>query len=416
MPAAGNVHPEGAAGVASVAAVPARGHAWFALLVALVTLAHLWLADSADVDRFGLGATADARPARMQVAFVRELAQKAPPALARTAAPRPVPRKAPVPSAAASQPEGTAEEPLPERGLAPPPDRPASAAPSAPVEDPALSVAAAAAQAMASAPAAASASAPQPVPTAEVAVGSVVAASGAASSDVPASTGENAAWPPSTRLSYTLTGNYRGPVEGQAQVEWLLEGARYQVHMDLSIGPAFAPLASRRVSSEGLVTPQGLVPHRYDEVTRAMLRQPQAMTVWLDEDRVRLSNGRVETRPPGVQDSASQFVQLTWLFTTQPELLRAGQSVTLPLALPRNLERWVYDVLGAQTLSTPAGDVETYHVKPRRPPRAGNDLTAEIWVAPSLQYLPVRIVIRQDAETFLDLLISRLPQQAAVRR
>ena len=142
MPAAGNVHPEGAAGVASDAAVPARGRAWFALLVALVTLAHLWLADSADGDRFGLGAAADARPVRMQVAFVRELAQKAPPTLAPAAAPRPqrpVPRKAPVPSAAASQPEGTAEEPLPERGLAPPPDRPASAAPSALVEDPALS-------------------------------------------------------------------------------------------------------------------------------------------------------------------------------------------------------------------------------------------------------------------------------------
>ena len=227
---------------------------------------------------------------------------------------------------------------------------------------------------------------------------------------------ESFAWPPSTRLSYTLTGHYRGPVEGQAQVEWLLQGARYQVHMDLSIGPAFAPLASRRASSEGLVSPQGLQPRRYDEVTRALLRQAQHLTVWLDEDRVRLANGRVEARPAGVQDSASQFVHLTWLFTTQPALLQAGQSVALPLALPRQLEPWVYDVVGAQTLATPAGDVQTFHVKPRRPPRPGNDLTAEIWVAPSLQYLPVRIVIRQDADTYLDLLIARLPQQAAPQR
>ena len=224
------------------------------------------------------------------------------------------------------------------------------------------------------------------------------------------------AWPPSTRLSYTLSGNYRGPVEGQAQVEWLLEGGRYQVHMDLSIGPAFAPLASRRVSSEGLVTLQGLSPRRYDETTTALFRQPQKLTVWLDDDQVRLANGRAEARPAGVQDSASQFVHLTWLFTTQPALLRAGQSVTLPLALPRQLQTWVYDVLGAQTLTTPAGDVETFHVKPRRPPRLGQDLTAEIWVAPSLQYLPVRILIRQDESTYLDLLIARLPQQAETRR
>jgi hypothetical protein len=48
-------------------------------------------------------------------------------------------------------------------------------------------------------------------------------------------------WPPSTRLSYTLTGHYRGPVHGQAQVEWLRDGTRYQVHMDVSVGPSFAP-------------------------------------------------------------------------------------------------------------------------------------------------------------------------------
>ncbi len=229
-------------------------------------------------------------------------------------------------------------------------------------------------------------------------------------------TADTFAWPPSTRLSYTLTGQYRGPVEGQAQVEWLLDGARYQVHMELSIGPAFAPLASRRVSSEGLVTAQGLQPRRYDELTRALLRNDQRLTVWLDDNRVRLANGRSEPRPPGVQDSASQFVHLTWLFTTQPGLLQAGQSITLPLALPRQLEPWVYDVLGTETLHTPAGEVQAFHIKPRRPPQPGRDLTAEIWVAPSLQYLPVRIVIRQDAQTYLDLLIARLPQQAAPQR
>jgi hypothetical protein len=36
-----------------------------------------------------------------------------------------------------------------------------------------------------------------------------------------------------------------------------------------------------------------------------------------------------------------------------------------------------------------------------------------MWFAPSLQYLPVRILIRQDAQTYVDLLIDRLPEQAA---
>ncbi len=386
------------------------------VLVLGVTAAHLWLADAAGIDRFGLGAGSDAMPARMQVAFVRELAPRAAPVVAPSVAlpaRQTTPRAATVAAPAASQP-----------AAAPSPNTPPMPAPEAPDLEPAQprlpEPPASAPLVLAAVPAAsvaAAASAASATSTSAVAVADAAASQPRPSPMAPSSTTEAFAWPPSTRLSYTLTGNYRGPVDGQAQVEWLLEGSRYQVHMDLSIGPAFAPLASRRVSSEGLVTAQGLSPRRYDEVTRALLRQPQRLTVMLDEDQVRLANGRAEPRPAGVQDSASQFVHLTWLFTTQPALLRAGQSVTVPLALPRQLEPWVYDVLGAQTLTTPAGEVETFHIKPRRPPRPGNnDLTAEIWLAPSLQYLPVRIVIRQDEETYLDLLIARLPQQAAGRR
>ena len=78
-----------------------------------------------------------------------------------------------------------------------------------------------------------------------------------------------------------------------------------------------------------------------------------------------LANGKRRATLPGVQDTASQFVQLTWLFTTQPELLRAGNTIEVPLALPRNVDRWVYDVLGEETLYAPFGAVDTLHLKPR---------------------------------------------------
>ncbi len=223
-------------------------------------------------------------------------------------------------------------------------------------------------------------------------------------------------WPPSTRLSYTLVGEYQGPVEGQAQVEWLRQGTRYQVHMTVSVGPPFAPLFSRRVTSEGEITPQGLKPSRYDEETRILL-DTRRLTIWLDQDQVRLPNGQALPRPEGVQDSASQFVQMTWLFITQPERLQAGRSLEIPLALPRRVEPWIYDVVGTEDVATPVGLVSAVHVKPRREARrAGNELTPELWVAPSLQYLPVRMLIRRDANTWMDLTVQRLPQQAAPGR
>ena len=50
-----------------------------------------------------------------------------------------------------------------------------------------------------------------------------------------------------------------------------------------------------------------------------------------------------------MQDTASQFIQLTYLFSTQPELLRVGAAVEFPLALPRAMDSYVYDVVEAQT-------------------------------------------------------------------
>ncbi len=351
---------------------------WHLLALSLaVTLVHLWLAGQVLPPRIGDGA-ADREPRRIEVAFVQELAPAAPPAVAPTplvATRRLPPRMSqPVESAASA-----AEPLLPDSVRLPEPE---------------------------------TTPATQPLPLAEA----LPELAALPQPPEPAASAANPAleWPPSTRLSYRLSGNYRGPVEGQAQVEWLREGLRYQVFMDLSIGPSFAPLASRRVSSEGRIGPDGLHPLRYEEVTKALLAAPRRKAVELGDETVRLDNGNVEPRPAGVQDSASQFVQLTWLFTTRPALLTPGSQVLMPLALPGRVEPWTYDVLATETLSTPAGPVEAVHVKPRREPKPGRDLTAEVWVAPSLQYLPVRILIRQDAETFLDLLIDRLPQQAAV--
>jgi hypothetical protein len=347
-------------------------------LGSLVLATHLWLAGRILPDGLGSG---DAEPnfRRIEVAFVRELAPAVQPFQ-----PAPVRRPLRRPVIAAPLPTLEPMEPAASAATGPPgvPEQKAPLADTGPlVADPQPEQ--------------------QPVPPPPAAAAEVL----------PHSSAEAFEWPPSTRLSYTLTGDYQGPVQGQAQVEWLRSGTRYQVELVISVGPSFAPVLSRRIRSEGEITTQGLEPRRYDEETRVLWREPRRLTIALDADQVRLPGGGASPRPAGVQDSASQFVQMTWLFTTRPGLLQAGQSVEMPLALPRRVEAWTYDVHQVETLYTPAGAVEAVHVKPRRPGRKG-DLTAELWVAPSLQYLPVRFLIRQDAETYIDLLIERLPQQA----
>ena len=226
----------------------------------------------------------------------------------------------------------------------------------------------------------------------------------------PASAADTFGWPPSTRITYELTGNYRGEVSGSAQVDWVRVGDRYQVHLDVIVGASFAPLYSRRMSSDGRLTDAGLVPERYDEESKAAFRDRKRASVTLEPDAVVLNNGQRVERLPGVQDTASQFVQLTYLFTRRPELLKPGGTIELPLALPRRMSQWTYDVRESEPVYTLFGAIDAIPLQPRRESRKGDELSATVWFAPSLQYLPVRIRIQQDAETYIDLMIKRRPQ------
>lgn len=339
----------------------------------------------------------DDMPKRMDVVFVREMEVKEPvlnTAVIKRAQPARTEReRAPRQAHAASVPD-------PLRALAPVEPQPLDSIPVEPsASDPQVD-----------------GSAPRPT-EGPASAATTAAAAAASAAPAPAPTGAARAtafaWPASTRLSYVLTGNYRGDIHGTAQVEWVRSGNHYQVHMDVTVGLSFLPLMSRRMTSDGQLTPEGLVPRSYDEDSKVAGRDRWRSTIRFEPDGIFLPNGRRRERWSGVQDAASQFVQMTYLFTIKPELLTPGNTVEIPLALPRNVDWWLYDVLGHETLHTPFGALDAVHLKPRRVARKGGDLTSEIWFAPSLAFLPARIRIQQDDNTYIDLMIKRKPQLAA---
>ena len=393
-------------------------------LAALVLLAHLLLADGLVRQTQAGWGSGDKPPPAIEVAFVRELQAAAP--AARTVAAVPAAARLPAlavsPKPAASQAllteptlaeqapgqtaDSTAPAPMPpEPALAvDSPPRPAPPEPPLPAQAAAQAVAQAAADILPSgtpASAPALAAAPDPAPQPASAASAAPAVAGAPSFD----------WPPSTRMNYRLSGHYRGPVNGSAQVEWLREGSRYQVRMRTAIGPVL----SRQIVSEGELTDRGLAPRRFDGEQKVLFSAARRWGLRFTPERITLGDGREIDSLPGAQDEASQFVQLTWLFTTQPALLQVGKSIELPLIINRTLERWTYDVVAEELLQFPFGSVPTLHVKPRREAR-GSDLLAEIWFAPTLQYLPVRILIRQREDSYADLTLERPPLQAAAAR
>ena len=270
-------------------------------------------------------------------------------------------------------------------------ERPAPAPPEAPE--------AAASQAVAAAPAA------EPAGPVDGASAALAAASAPAPTQAAASAAAPAylaQWPADTRLTYRLGGNYRGELHGSAQVLWQREGTRYQASVQIDLGL----LLSMRFTSQGEITEQGLAPEVYEEQVRQRRRG-----VRIGED-VRLNNGERVPRPQDVQDTASQFVEMGHRFATDPAALQAGSEIRLWLARPGGVDQWTYDVVGEDTLHLPRlGAVPAYHLKPRPLDKPRGPISAEIWIAPTLQYLPVRIRLTQGPDTYMDLMVETIEQQ-----
>lgn len=366
-------------------------------LAALVAALHLWLTGSVLQEMAGLQPDAP-RIERMQAEYVSEVRLTSPPAAPIVAPPAP---------AAASP---TTPRPARRKKTALPPEA-ASAASEADVvglED------------ASSAPP--SSTTGEPPSTAQVASAPpTTAAASAPDSLPPAATStagqppERFVWPLATRVSYTMEGFYRGPVHGQSSVEWIRRDQRYQVHIDASVGPSFAPLGSWRVSSEGEIRPEGLHPQRYENVNRLLVRSARSKVIELGDEQVKLPDGKLQARTAGLQDPASFMIQVAYQFILDPSKARPGSSFEMTVLTLRKPEPLVFDVIAEVDLDTPMGRIPTLHVRPRKAIVDDGALPANVWFAPGLQYLPVRIAMKMKDDVWLEMNLSKAPQQTPGR-
>lgn len=360
------------------------------VLAALVASLHLWLTGSVLDEMAGLQPDAP-RIERMQAEYVSEVRLTSPPAAPVVAppatpptTPRPSRRKKTAPPPEAASAASQAEV----AGL----DDASSAPPSATTGEPPSTAQAA--------------SAPQTTATAS-APGSPPPAATSTAGQPP----ERFVWPLATRVSYTMEGFYRGPVHGQSSVEWIRREQRYQVHIDASVGPSFAPLGSWRLSSEGEIRPEGLHPQRYENVNRLLVRSARSKVIELGDEQVKLPDGKLQARTVGLQDPASFMIQVAYQFILDPSKARPGSSFEMTVLTLRKPEPLVFDVIEEVELDTPMGRIPTLHVRPRKAIVDDGALPASVWFAPGLQYLPVRIAMKMKDDVWLEMNLSKAPQQ-----
>ena len=209
----------------------------------------------------------------------------------------------------------------------------------------------------------------------------------------PALTPRTFVMPGSTRLKYDVTGGKDGlTYHARAELLWLQDGKTYDARMDVS---AFL-IGGRVRASAGKLTAEGLAPARFSDKIRGEL----AAHFDRDKGRVTFSNGPDVPLLPGAQDQLSLFIQLGAMLAGEPKKYPTGTTISTQTVGPRAAETWVVTVEGEEKLQLPGGELAT--VKLVRNPRREYDQKAELWLAPSVGYLPVRMRVTQPNGDFVD--------------
>jgi hypothetical protein len=199
----------------------------------------------------------------------------------------------------------------------------------------------------------------------------------AAPAAAPPSCPAAAPWPPAARLEFNAHASWGVlGLSGTNVMTLKRDGDAYSLVSETSAGALF----SARQSSRGRVSTKGIVPLEYVERN---LNRP-AMTTRFDWTKHTVHFTETEdTVPtePQMQDRASATLQVGWM-------LRNGLPVIdTPVAGVRGASIYHFVERGREAIDTTAGRFDT--IKVERPMTEEDD-RIEVWLAPSLCYLPVR--------------------------
>jgi hypothetical protein len=204
----------------------------------------------------------------------------------------------------------------------------------------------------------------------------------------------NYALPGSVRLKYDIRGEVKGfPYFVYGELLWLHDGKTYDARLEIS----HFLLGSRVQTSKGQAGPQGLEPLRFGDKVRS------EVAAHFERNKGKVSfSANTPDAPllPGAQDQLSVFVQLASMLGGEPNRFPAGTEIPFQAVGPRSSEWWVFKVGEMEKLTLPGGEVDA--VKLSRAPVGEYDQRVEVWLAPVMSYLPVRIRLTQGNGDFVE--------------
>ncbi|WP_025597922.1 DUF3108 domain-containing protein [Burkholderia sp. WSM2230] len=201
--------------------------------------------------------------------------------------------------------------------------------------------------------------------------------------------------PPSGNLQYDTF--YNGVRNQPGTIHWTSSAQSYEMVVSVPL-----PFVGTFVySSHGRIDAFGLAPEQYVEKRG---HRAEDVSIFNRADR-KIAFTRTPATlplPDGAQDRFSMVMQLASLVRGDPDAYRPGVTRQFFVVDSDSGENWPVETIGDETIRTAQGYVETRHFK-RLPRREGDQRRIDVWLAPSLGWLPARLVQTEPNGTQFEL-------------
>jgi hypothetical protein len=215
--------------------------------------------------------------------------------------------------------------------------------------------------------------------------------------------------PPSAELSYSISARQRGfTLSGDATLTWRQGDGKYAINTDSRVA-LLGKLTENR--SQGTIDSFGLAPLEYYD--KRFRKDPVTANFDRDARTISFSDGKQTYQiKGGEQDRVSISWQLIAVARAAKAKFKPGSEWNFFVVGPRDADPWNFRVIGHEKVQAGAaiGTVDAVHVL-REPPPGSKDQTLDIWLAPSLEWYPVKLRFVDNDRDYVEQTLEKVTRK-----
>jgi hypothetical protein len=213
--------------------------------------------------------------------------------------------------------------------------------------------------------------------------------------------------PPSADLAYSINAKKSGmSLSGEAQINWRAGDGKYSIATETR-AVLFGKILEHK--SEGAIDSYGLAPARFYE--KRFRKEPDTTVFNRDSKHITFSDGALSyPLKGGEQDRTSAQWQLAAVARANPGKFKPGSEWSFFVAGRRDAEPWVFKVVNLEPVRTPMGEVSSVHLV-KMPPPDSKGQQVDLWLAPSLEWYPVRLRFADEDGEFVEQTLEKITKK-----